>query len=143
MLSDTISAGVPSLAVNLCKQRRDAAADKSSTNSSVQLKCMALVMQHENSTIYTFSISPFLLFTYKGPAKSTPTLENGGASLTLNSGNAAVGGELYGFPFSFLQVTHSRPLLLLFCPLAPNILIVSGLMWPSHHCGVHFHDNLV
>ena len=64
-------------------------------------------MQHENSAMYTFTIPPVLLFTHKGPAKSTPTLENGGASLTLNSGNAVVGGELYDFPFSSLQVTHS------------------------------------
>ena len=64
-------------------------------------------MQHENGAMYTFTIPPVLLFTHKGPAKSTPTLENGGASLTLNSGNAVVGGELYDFPFSFLQVTHS------------------------------------
>ena len=57
--------------------------------------------------MYTFSIPPVLLFTYKGPAKSTPTLQNGRASLTLNSCNAVVGGELYGFPFRFLQVSHS------------------------------------
>ena len=84
-------------------QRLNAAADKSSTYS----KWIALVMQHENSAMYTFTIPPVLLFTHKGPAKSTPTLKNGGASLTLNSGNAVVGGELYDFPFSFLQVTHS------------------------------------
>ena len=64
-------------------------------------------MQHENSAMYTFTIPPVLHFMHKGPAKSTPTLENGGASLTLNSGDAVVGGELYDFPFSFLQVTHS------------------------------------
>ena len=84
-------------------QRLNAAADKSST----YCKWIALVMQHENGAIYTFTIPPVLLFTHKGPAKSTPTLENGGASLTLNSGDAVVGGELYDFPFSFLQVTHS------------------------------------
>ena len=84
-------------------QRLNAAADKSST----YCKWIALVMQHENSAMYTFTIPPVLLFTHKGPAKSTPTLENGGASLTLNSGDAVVGGELYDFPFSFLQVTHS------------------------------------
>ena len=109
VLSDTISASVPRLAVNLCKQCWNAAADKSFTNASVRLKCTVLVTQHENSAIDTFSISPFLLFTYKGPAKSTPTLANGGACLTLNSDIAAVGGELYGFPFTFLQVTHTTP----------------------------------
>ena len=99
----TISGGVPCLVVNRHKQHLNAAADKSST----YCKWIALVKQHENSVMYTFTIPPILLFTHKGPAKSTPTLENVGASLTLNSGNAVVGGELYDFPFSFLQVTHS------------------------------------
>lgn len=63
-------------------------------------------LKQNHNTMETFSISPSLLFT--GPSKKmTPTFENGGASVTLNSGSAVVGGELYGFPLIFLQVTHS------------------------------------
>ena len=103
-LSDMISAGVQCLVVSLHKQLLNTTVDKSSANS----KRTALVTQHENSAMHTFSISPFLFFTYKSPAKSTPTFENGGVSLTLNSGNVAVGRELNGFPFNFVQTRYTQ-----------------------------------
>jgi hypothetical protein len=53
-----------------------------------------------------FFISPEASFAYSGPAKSIPTLENGGALVTRNSGSAAVAGSLYDLPISLLQVTH-------------------------------------
>lgn len=58
-LSDTIKLGAPLLAQNRLNALRNVCAERSSTNS----KCKAL-----------------LPLTFKGPAKSTPTLENGGAS---------------------------------------------------------------
>jgi len=56
----------------------------------------ACVMQQVNKTIYNLIIIPFGDFAYNRPAKSTPTLENGAASLTLNSGSAATGGDPKG-----------------------------------------------
>ena len=47
-----------------------------------------------------------MFFTYKGPAKTTPTLENARSSDTRNEGRGRVGGELKALLCIFLHVTH-------------------------------------
>ena len=101
-MSDTIKLGVPLLAANLLKERKNVSADKSRTNS----KCIARVTQHENNATYTLFEQSAQTFIKSGPAKSIPTLENGAACLTLNPGKSDTGASLYDFPSSLLQVTH-------------------------------------
>ena len=102
----------PCRAVNLLRHLLNVADDKSSTSS----KCTALVTQHVKSVIYTLSITEFpARFTNNGPAKSAPTLENGGASGTLKCGKGAVCGALNGLPEIFLHKTQQPMILFTTC----------------------------
>ena len=49
------------------------------------------------------------VLTYSGLARSTSVVENGGASLTRNSGN---GGEQYGLPSNLPHTAHRCIMLL-------------------------------
>ena len=88
-LSKTIRLGVPLLAHICFKQLTKVVARRFWTST----RCTARVIQHVNSVLYHFVISPTDPFTYSGPVKSTPTLLKGGDSFTLNSGSVAEGGE--------------------------------------------------
>ena len=101
-LSDTINAGIPLLAINRLRHRLKVSTDKSSTNS----RWTALVTQHVKRVMYTFLIWPFFALINNGPAKSTPTLENGGAGYTLNSAKLAVGGRANDLLSNLFQTTH-------------------------------------
>ena len=53
-----------------------------------------------------------MFLMYSGPAKSTPVVENGGASLTRNSDNGGGAGEQYGLPSNLRHTAHRCIMLL-------------------------------
>ena len=62
-----------------------------------------------------------------GPAKSIPTLLNGAASDTLNSGSGAAGGGENAFPSSFLQIKQRVKIFFTYClPLVTQNLDLSS-----------------
>ena len=72
-LSDIIKDGVPLLAANFRKQRKNVVAVSSATKSKWRVR----VTQQVNNAKYDLTISPVLDLTNNGPAKSIPTFENG------------------------------------------------------------------
>ena len=65
----------------------------------------ALVTQQVYKQIHTLLLlmRPCVLM-YSGPAKSTPVVENGGASLTRKSGNGGGAGEPYDLPSNLRHI---------------------------------------
>ena len=76
--------GIPLLAQNRLRLQMNVSVDISGTISILT----ALVTQQVYKQIHTLLLfmRPCVLM-YSGPAKSTPVVENGRASLTRNSGN--------------------------------------------------------
>ena len=98
-LSETKRWGSPLLAQNLLRLQMNVSVDISGTMSMLT----ALVTQQVYKQIHL--VRPCVLM-YSGPAKSTPVVENGGASLTRNSGNGGGAGEQYGLPSNLRHTAH-------------------------------------
>ena len=77
---------------------------------------------------------------YSGPAKSTPVVENGGASLTRKSGNGGGTGEPYGLPSNLRHTAHRCMMPL--TRLLPCTIQYLARGYPLLHCGRLFHVHL-
>ena len=104
-LSEMILVGFPRRPIILLSARIYLSDEQSSAIS----RWIALVPAQVKSTIYALWLnfsSTRRSFTYTGPARSTPIVENGVLTETLKSGRGGFILQLYGLPSINLHITH-------------------------------------